>query len=135
MYIPKKQNWNSLSELRDFLAKETTEKIVLFNGHQLVTETTVYGLAFGKLSINPKQKKVIGYEKGTTFLNRKPIYEKEVKHESKSIKRRSNGSTADKERMGTHGGSDHVKPDRKKTSKVCATKVPKKVSKPKKSPK
>jgi hypothetical protein len=135
MYIPKKQNWNSLSELRDFLVKETTEKILLFNGYQLVTETTVYGLAFGKLLINPKQKKVIGYEKGTTFLNRKPIYEKEVKSESKSTKRRSNGSTADKERVGTHGRSDHAEPDRKKASKVRASKVPKKVSKPKKSPK
>ena len=81
------------------------------------------------------QKKVIGYEKGTTFLNRKPIYEKEVKHESKSTKGRSDGSATDKKRMGTHGRSDHVEPDRKKASKVCATKVPKKVSKPKKSPK
>jgi methyl-CpG-binding domain protein 4 len=52
MYTPKKQNWNSLSEFRDHLARETTEKIVLFNGHQLITETTVYGLSFGKLHIN-----------------------------------------------------------------------------------
>ena len=111
MYTPKKQNWNSLSELRDFLIKETTEKIVLFNGYQLVTETTIYGLSFGKLHIN------------------------EVKRESKSIKRRSDGTTADKERVGTHGGSDHVEPDGKKASKVRAAKVPKKVSKRKKSPK
>ena len=111
MYLPKKQNWNSLSEFRDHLARETTEKIVFFNGHQLVTETTVYGLSFGKLSIN------------------------EVKRESKSTKGRSDGTTTDKERMGTHGRSDHAKPDGKKASKVCSTKVPKKVSKPKKSPK
>lgn len=111
MYIPKKQKWNNLSELRDFLAKETAEKIVLFNGHQLVTETTVYGLAFGKLNIS------------------------EVKRESKGTKGRSDGSTTDKKRMGTHGRSDHAKPNGKKASKVCATKVPKKVSKPKKSPK
>jgi hypothetical protein len=111
VYIPKKQKWNSLSELHDFLAKETTEKIVLFNGYQLVTETTVYGLSFGKLHIN------------------------EVKRESKGTKGRSNGTTADKERMGTHGRSDHAEPDRKKASKVRASKVPKKVSKPKKSPK
>ena len=111
MYIPKKQNWNSLSELRDFLAKETTEKIVLFNGYQLVTETTIYGLSFGKLHIN------------------------EVKRESKSIKRRSDGTATDKKRMGTHGRSDHAEPDRKKASKVRAAQVPKKVSKPKKSPK
>jgi len=135
VYVPKKQKWNSLSELRDYLLRETTEKIVLFNGYQLVTETTIYGLLDGNLLIYPKQKKVIGYEKGTTFLNRKPIYEKEVKSEDKSIKRRSNGTTADKERVGTHGGSDHAEPNGKKASKVRASKVPKKVSKPKKSPK
>jgi len=111
IYTPKKQNWNSLSELRDFLIKETTEKIVLFNGYQLVTETTIYGLSFGKLHIN------------------------EVKRESKSTKRRSDGTTTDKERMGTHGRSNHAQPDGKKASKVRASKVPKKVSKPKKSPK
>ena len=109
MYIPKKLKWNSLSEFRDFLSRETTEKIVLFEGHRLVTESTEYGLAFG----------ILNY--------------REVK--SESIKRRSNGTTADKERVGTHGGSDHVEPDRKKASKVRASKVPKKVSKPKKSPK
>lgn len=109
MYIPKKLKWNSLSEFRDFLSRETTEKIVLFEGHRLVTESTEYGLAFG----------ILNY--------------REVK--SESIKRRSNGSTTNKERVGTHGGSDHVEPDRKKASKVRASKVPKKVSKPKKSPK
>ena len=111
MYIPKKLKWNSLSEFRDFLSRETTEKIVLFEGHRLVTETTEYGLAFGVLNYH------------------------EVKSESKSIKRRSNGTTADKERVGTHGGSDHVEPDGKKARKVRTAKVPKKVSKPKKSPK
>jgi hypothetical protein len=111
MYIPKKLKWNSLSEYRDFLLRETTEKIVLFNGYQLVTETTVYGLSFGVLNYS------------------------EVANESKTVKRRSNGTTADKERMGTHGRGDHVKPDGKKASKVRASKVPKKVSKPKKSPK
>jgi hypothetical protein len=111
MYIPKKLKWNSLSEFRDFLSRETTEKIVLFEGHRLVTESTEYGLSFGKLSIN------------------------EVKRESKSIKGRSDGTTTNKERVGTHGGSDHVEPNRKKASKVRASKVPKKVSKPKKSPK
>ena len=109
MYIPKKFKWNSLSEFRDFLSRETTEKIVLFEGHRLVTESTEYGLAFG----------ILNY--------------REVK--SESIKRRSNGSTTNKERVGTHGGSDHVEPNGKKASKVCASKVPKKVSKPKKSPK
>ena len=111
MYVPKKLKWNSLSEYRDFLLRETTEKIVLFNGYQLVTETTSYGLSFG----------VLNY--------------REVTNESKNVKRRPNGATANKERMGTHGGSDHVEPDGKKASKVRASKVSKKISKSSKSPK
>ena len=111
MYIPKKVKWNSLSELRDFLAKETTEKIILFEGWRLVTETTEYGIVDGTLKIREKQV------------------------ESKSTKRRSDGPTASKERVGTHGRSDNAKPDGKKAGKVCASKVPKKVSKRKKSPK
>jgi hypothetical protein len=58
MYTPKKLKWNSLSEFRDYLVRETTEKIVLFEGWRLVTETTEYGLLDGILKVNPKQKKV-----------------------------------------------------------------------------
>ena len=111
MYIPKKLKWNSLSEFKQFLERETTEKIVLFEGYRLVTESTEYGLLDG----------VLNY--------------REVKRESKSIKGRSNGTTTDKERMGTHGRGDHAEPNGKKASKVRVAKVPKKVSKPKKSPK
>ena len=111
MYIPKKLKWNSLTEFKQFLERETTEKIAVFEGWRLVTETTEYGIVDGVLKFREKQV------------------------ESKSIKGRSNGTAADKERMGTHGRSDHAKPDGKKASKVRATKVPKKVSKPKKSPK
>ena len=115
MYIPKKVKWNSLSELKDFLAKETTEKIVVFDGWRLITETTMYTMCDSKL-----------------FIDKPP---KEKKSESKSTKGRSDGSTADKERVGTHGRGDNAKPDRKKASKVRAAKVPKKVPKRKKSPK
>ena len=58
MYTPKKLKWNSLCEFRDYLVRETTEKIVLFNGYKLVTETTEYGMVDNVLKINPKQKKV-----------------------------------------------------------------------------
>jgi len=135
MYTPKKLKWNSLSEFRDYLVRETSEKILAYNGYQLITETTEYGLLDGNLLIYPKQKKIIDYEKGTTFLNRKPIYEKEIKSENKSTKGRSDGSTTSKERVGTHGRSDNAEPDGKKAGKVRASKVPEKVSKPKKSPK
>ena len=111
MYIPKRLKWNSLTEFKQFLERETTEKIAVFEGWRLVTETTEYGIVDG----------VLNY--------------REVKNESKGSTGRSNGTATDKERMGTHGRSDHVKPNGKKASKVCATKVPKKVSKPKKSPK
>lgn len=111
VYIPKKVKWNSLTEFKQFLERETTEKIVLFEGWKLVTETTEYGIVDGVLKYREKQI------------------------ESKSTKRRPDGPTADKERVGTHGRSDHVKPDRKKASKVCIAKVPKKISKSKKSPK
>jgi len=111
MYTPKKLKWHSLCEFRDHLMRETTEKIVLFDGHRLVTETTEYGLAFGTLNY------------------------REVKRENKSTKGRSDGPATNKKRVGTHGRSDHVKPDRKKASKVRAAKVPKKIPKRKKSPK
>ena len=112
VYIPKKVKYNSLSEFKQYLERETTEKILSFEGWRLVTETTEYGLLDGVLN-----------------------YREVKKNESKGTKGRSNGTTADKERMGTHGRSDHVKPDGKKASKVRIAKVPKKVSKPKKSPK
>ena len=115
MYIPKKVKWNSLTELKDFLAKETTEKIVVFDGWRLITETTMYTMCDSKL-----------------FIDKPP---KEKKSESKSTKGRSDGSATDKERVGTHGRGDNAKPDRKKASKVRAAKVPKKVPKRKKSPK
>lgn len=111
MYIPKKLKWNSLTEFKQFLERETTEKIAVFEGWRLITETTEYGIVDGVLKFREKQV------------------------ESKSIKGRSNGSATDKERVGTHGRSDNAKPDRKKASKVRASKVPKKVSKRKKSPK
>jgi len=58
IYTPKKLKWNSLCEFRDFLVRETTEKIVLFNGYKLVTETTEYGMVDSVLKVSPKQKKV-----------------------------------------------------------------------------
>lgn len=59
MYIPKKIKWNSLSEFRDFLLRETNEKILIFNGYQLITETTEYGIIDSILRFSPKQKKVL----------------------------------------------------------------------------
>ena len=51
-YTPKKLKWNSLTDLKNHLIRETDEKIVYFDGWQLVTETTRYTIAYGKLSIS-----------------------------------------------------------------------------------
>lgn len=51
-YIPKKLKWNSLNELKNHLERETKEKVVHFDGYQLVTETTRYGLYNGEISIS-----------------------------------------------------------------------------------
>ena len=110
MFIPKKIKWNSLTEFKHFLETETTEKIIIFEGWRLVTETTVYGISHGVLRYT------------------------EVKYDRKS-KGRFDGTATDKKRVGTHGRSDHVEPNGKKASKVRASKVPKKVPKRKKSPK
>lgn len=49
MYIPKKLKWANLIDFKQFLEQETTEKIVLFEGWRLVTETTEYGIVDGVL--------------------------------------------------------------------------------------
>jgi hypothetical protein len=59
MYSPKKLKWNSLTEFRDYLQRETSEKIVSFDGWRLITETTEYGIIDSQLRISPKQKKTI----------------------------------------------------------------------------
>ena len=57
LYTPKKLKWNSLSELRDHLVKETKEKIVSFDGWQLITESTCYMILDSKLLITKPTKK------------------------------------------------------------------------------
>jgi hypothetical protein len=45
-----KTKWNSLSDLKNYLTTNKLEKVVDFNGHELVTEKHVYTLAFRKLN-------------------------------------------------------------------------------------
>jgi hypothetical protein len=52
-----KTKWNSLSDFKKFLEKETKETVVSFNGYELVTNTATYGLAFGQLTVSEKKKK------------------------------------------------------------------------------
>ena len=80
MYTPKKLKWNSLSEFRDYLVANTTEKIEFFNGYKLVTQTTDYGLLDGLLRIYPKQKKI---EEPKLELGNRPKVPKKKKVEVK----------------------------------------------------
>lgn len=57
MYVPKKLKWNSLTEFKEFLLRETSEKIEVFDGWRLITETAEYGIIDSQLKISPKQKK------------------------------------------------------------------------------
>jgi len=46
-----KRKWNALTEVKRFLEMHTKEKIISFNGYQLITKNYVFGLANGVLSI------------------------------------------------------------------------------------
>ena len=53
MYIPKKLKWDTLYAFKKHLETETTEKFVVYNGYEIITETTRYGLCDNKLSCMP----------------------------------------------------------------------------------
>ena len=52
-----KTKWNSLSDFKSFLEKETKEEIVSFNGYKLTTKSADYGLLSGQLVICEKRKR------------------------------------------------------------------------------
>jgi hypothetical protein len=49
------RNWNSLSDLKNYLETKTKEKVIKFDGMQLVTNKGIYGLAMKELSFRKKQ--------------------------------------------------------------------------------
>lgn len=51
-----KTNWNSLNDFKNFLERETNEKIISFNGYELITKKATYGLVLGQLNIREKKK-------------------------------------------------------------------------------
>jgi hypothetical protein len=63
MYIPKKIKWDSLVSFKKHLENDTKEKITSFNGYELFTETTKYGLCDSQLSYRPVSKKTKGKKK------------------------------------------------------------------------
>lgn len=52
-----KTKWNSLSDFKNFLEKDTKEEIVSFNGYELITKNARYSLAFGQLSVEELKSK------------------------------------------------------------------------------
>lgn len=53
MFVPKKTKWDTLHAFRKYLETETDEKIVSYNGYEIITETTRYGLFQSELSYRP----------------------------------------------------------------------------------
>lgn len=53
MYIPKKLKWDTLGSFKKHLETETTEKVVIYNGYEIITETTRYGMCDSQLSYRP----------------------------------------------------------------------------------
>ena len=56
MYIPVKLKWDTLNAFKRYLETETDEKIVSYNGYELVTESTVYGIVDSELNCRPNPK-------------------------------------------------------------------------------
>jgi hypothetical protein len=53
VYVPKKLKWDTLGAFKKHLETETTEKVVIYNGYEIITETTRYGLYDSQLSCKP----------------------------------------------------------------------------------
>lgn len=51
MKVYRKEKWNSLTDLKEAIEKAGKEKIQSFNGFEIVTDTHIYGLAFGKVCV------------------------------------------------------------------------------------
>jgi hypothetical protein len=59
VYVPKKINWNSLTDFKEFLLKNTNETIVKFDGLSLETTTTKYMMLDSTLVISPVEKQEV----------------------------------------------------------------------------
>jgi hypothetical protein len=57
VYVPKKLKWDSLEAFKKHLENDTTEKVVVYNGYEIITETTRYGLCDSQLSCKPLENK------------------------------------------------------------------------------
>lgn len=51
---PLTRKWNSLSDFKDYIEKNTKEKVEYFDGARLITNKNSYGLAFGQIRADKK---------------------------------------------------------------------------------
>jgi hypothetical protein len=65
MYVPKKLKWDTLGSFKKFLETETTEKVVIYNGYEIITETTRYGLCDSQLSCRPVENPTLKTKRDT----------------------------------------------------------------------
>ena len=49
-----KRKWNSLSDFKDYIEKNTKEVVEYFDGARLITNKGKYGLAFGEIKFEKK---------------------------------------------------------------------------------
>lgn len=73
MYIPKKLKWDTLISFKNHLETDTTEKVVIYNGYEIITETTRYGLCNSQLSCKPIKESIENDSNKTNRLRRKRL--------------------------------------------------------------
>lgn len=73
MYVPKKLKWDTLISFKKHLETETSEKVVIFNGYEIITETTRYGLCNSQLSCKPIKELIENDSNKTSRLRRKRL--------------------------------------------------------------
>jgi hypothetical protein len=75
MYVPKKLKWDTLVSFKNHLETETTEKVVIYNGYEIITETTRYGLCNSQLSCKPIKELIENDSNKTSRSRRKRLGE------------------------------------------------------------
>lgn len=73
MYVPKKLKWDTLISFKNHLETDTTEKVVIYNGYEIITETTRYGLCNSQLSCKPIKESIENDSNKTNRLRRKRV--------------------------------------------------------------
>lgn len=88
MYVPKKLKWETLGAFKKFLESETTEKVVLYNGHELITETTEYGIIDSQLNCRPISEKKPVLKQEPVVRRKLPVSETASKKTSNITKKK-----------------------------------------------